>query len=393
MSRGDLQYAAYTPVVREMLSEGVCVVDMWGHWTRTICMLLGGLLLTGCALMPGTRAGRDVLSSFDPAMGFVFLEAENMRAVIQPDENAAVVVTKQDGADPLLMEILVGAREAGRPENVYADRLVIGVSGDLDVVPSAWQMLDKRADGYVFHRDVRLQSIREGTFPLSVQREVSLLGRSALHGFLHAPLPDGVQVSGYASGTVFLNPGPLPWPRSAALPHIRIEGDLVRSQETLLLLHVRPGGENAMMKSFGKYMSFVDTVFMGRLMQAEERHVVLLSDYVLPRIALLDPENRVLTLIAYTPLVGALGMGDADRVRSDLELVITGRDRAGQWIRVISSGAALPLATGGSTRHQRQTFHVRGTLHALFEIAAAFCRLPHDDVLLAFENMVIAERD
>jgi len=392
--RTKLQRAACFFVHRGMLSSDVLLsFDRLVRWICAMCVCWGALLATGCASLFGDRAARqDLLFPFDAAAGYVVLQAAHMRAVIQPDENAAVVVTTQDGTDPLRMELPVGKRTA-MPADVYADRLLIGVSGALDVAPAAWRVVEQNTSRYVFQRDVRLRGIREGVFSLSVQREVYLHGRAALDGFMLAALPADVQVSGYVSRTSFTNPGPLPWPRTAALPHIRTEGDLQRGTDSLLFLHVRPGGKDAVAQRFGTHASFVEAVFVGQLAQAEEGRVVLPSAFVLPRIALLDREKRILTLIAYTPSMGALAVEDGDVMRPDPEILVSDAGRDRRWIRVSTSAAALPLATGGSSRHHRQVFHVRGSLDALLEIAAAFCRLPYDDVLLALEKMDLKERE
>jgi len=350
------------------------------------------LSLTGCQTgeMLLQRTRRDALSSFDAERGYVILEAEHMRAVTRPGANGAIVLSTQEAVGGTRMEYPAGRPFAGaRP---YADRLLVGTTGVLDVMPSAWQVIEEDADFLHLQRDYRLSGERDGAFALSLERDVRLHGRSALDGFMTGSLPDDVEVSGYESRNFFMNPGPLPWSRRDALPYIRVEGNLWRSQDTLLLLHVRPGRDGVLARQLADNdASSVDAVLLGWLRAAGESRLTLSPDFVLPRLAVLDREAKVLTLIAYTPPLGNPTLRDDSMVPVGPEIVLSELEDGGRWLRVVSTGSALPLATGGSMRHHRQTFHVKGDVDALLPIAAAFCRLPEEDVRMALEDLDLQE--
>ena len=388
MSRGKVQQhlrAIWPCVIRT-----IAVAWRLGRMRAVCAPLAMFALLFGCVLLSagcrhggilGGRADKDVLSSFDPAHGYIVLARDDMRAAVRIAENAAVVASTQEGPRPTWMEYRQHRR--GEAAGKVADRLLIGLSGEVEMTPAAWQLLEKDVDGLTFQRDVRLAGGRGGGFALSIQREIRLHGRTALDGFMTGTLSEDVQVSGYESRTFFTNPGPLPWPRTGGLPYIRIEGDFQRSLDTVLLLHVRGGGKDVVVRQMGRDTAAVGLATLGLLRGTDERRMVLPHDFVLPRLALLDRQQGVLTLIAFTPSIGAMASRDTQMQRPAPEVVLSVAEAEERWVRVVSSGVALPLATGGSTRHHRQTFHVRGAQDALLQIAAAFCRLPHEDVVLA----------
>ena len=334
------------------------------------------------------HAQQDLLGSFDTEKGYVLLEGAHMRAVIQPAAYAAVVVSTQEGARPIIAE-RVGSRLCAQ-DGVFADRLLTQLSGSLQLDAGPWELREWESDRLLFHGNVQISGSRDGAFALAVAREIRLHDRAALQGFIPDELGDRVQVSGYESRTFFTNPGPLPWPRIDGLPAIQIEGSFRRSLDTLLVLHIQPYSETVVSRQIGGGVA-AGAAMLRLLHDADESRMEIPYNFVLPRLALLDRQQDLLTLLAYTPPVGPLGLRAGDVERTSPEIVISASEGDVRWVRVVSSGVALPLATGGSMRHHRQTFHVRGPQEELLRIAAAFCRLPQEDVLAALHVLEVRE--
>ncbi len=361
--------------------------DRYGSYAA--CLVVVGMLLTGCQhgqILPA-RGQQDMLAALETARGHVVLESAHMRAVVELEQDAALKVTTQDAANPMLMEF--SEENLRIRSDRLADRLVLSLSGVAALAPDAWQVLEQEADRLVFQRDVQLMGERGGAFALSVQREIRLHDADALLGFVPQGLSGRLQVSGVESRTFFTNPGPLPWPRRDGLPYIRIEGDLRRSADTLLILHLRPGSEGVVRRQFAQPTAAAGLAFAGKIGHPDAQHLRLPRDFVLPRLAFVDRSRELLTLIAFTPTIGVSASPDAGASRPDPEIILDTPDSGACWIRVVTSGVAMPLATGGSTRHHRQMFHVRGPVDDLLVVAAAFCRLPHEDLMLALRGLAV----
>lgn len=368
-------------------------------WHFAVCHLwimglaLVGFSVTGCR-HGGAGMGRsekDVLASFDTDDGYVFLEGEQMRAVMRPDAFATVVVSSQEGEAPVLVEYPVSGQWAARAQQP-ADHLVVGATGPLEVQTTGWEIVDHRADALSVEHQLQLTGQQDDPFRILAQREVRLHGKSSLDGFMTEALLDDVQVSGYESRTIFSNPGPLSWSRRGALPYIQVVGEVVRSRDAVVLLHVRPGSNGLMGDQLTQDTVVHDAILLVPLENMTEDRMVLPRDFVTPRVAILDRDAEMLTLVSFDPTTGTAARRQEIVNQPDAEiLVFASGDKRG--IRTVTSGGALPLATGGSTRHHRQTFHVRGDWETLLPIAAAFCRLTLEDVMIAWDEWNTRERE
>ena len=385
MKKGRVQQLRGMPrfgMPRGMGRVGRCGTAVGRTLGVSFFVLVGVLVCTGChhgGLSVRGGGAADLLVGYEDADGYVVLTTPEVRAVVQSDTDATLVFSTLRNGSPLVLEH--PGRAVDRASDRSADRLLTGLSGPVGLFPGDWQVLAATATRHKIQRDVRLEGVGPGTdFALTIQREIRLLGRHALSGYLAGTLAADLEVGGYESRTHFTNPGPLPWPAGSGLPYIRIESDLWRNADVVWFLNVQPGLQALWEGQTGLRYVVHESALVGVHAEPSAARIVVPLDLVLPRMALLDREQGVLTLIAYTPPLGLAVTRDAGVMRPDPEIVLSAVEGGQRWFRVATSGAAFPLATGGSNRHHRQTFHVRGTPDALVQIGAAFCRLPLEDV-------------
>ncbi|MFU8780048.1 MAG: hypothetical protein ACNA71_03375 [Kiritimatiellia bacterium] len=360
---------------------------------RAVCMrvfvLLCSIVLFACLGMgcAGPFAVRGNSGREDPFLvyadipGFVVIQGEKSRALVRLDQDASVICSRHEDGFPLIMEHPSGAQHwyADR----HADRLLIGLADSSGVPSGDWRITQQDLDGVATRRTVYLDGGNGAEVALTIEREIRMLGAHALGAFFSGELPAGLRVSGYESRTVFANPGPLPWPRGNAVPHIRTEGDILRRSDAVFILHVQAESGEMLARQVKGASAAVASAFVGRGSDTDGFRIVLPVDFVLPRIALIDRTMGMLTLIAYTPPPVTISARDVNQHRVDPEIQLAGVDGSARWYRVVTAGVALPLATGGSVRHHRHTFHVQGEVERLLRVGAAFCRLPLDDLVAA----------
>lgn len=370
--------------VRRSCRDGVLALSR-------LLLLLALSLGAGCAPVWFLRGGvgaRDPLEGYAGVPGYAVLTNAAARAVVDSRADATLLFSVEMEAQPWMAES-PGWRGGIAPADRSADRLLIGLSGAAGLFPEERQVLETAADRHRVQRAVRLESVPQAlVYGLSIDREIRLLPAGSLATWVPVPLPAELEITAYESRTSFTNPGPLPWPADLGLPYIRVETDLQRQADLVWILHRDPG--HALVEVPGVRQVVRERAILGILEDAAERRLVLPADGLLPRIALLDRQQGLLTLIAYTPPLG-LGTGrNHAALQPPPELVFGPVTGGRRWIRVVTAGPALPLATGGRTRHHRQTFHVRGGPADLLQVAAAFCRLPVEGVaaLLATSDEV-----
>jgi hypothetical protein len=231
-------------------------------------------------------------------------------------------------------------------------------------------------------RAFRLSDSPDKVFSVMMQREVTLLGMQDIAQiFPNIALMQGeVRVSGYRSRNTFINPGPLPWPSESALPYIITDGDFHRSSKMVLILPGNPGKDDVLQR-FSDFRSVTNDYAMALILESPSAvSLAIPVDFVRPIVVLLDLESGIFTLIRYTP-PAAISVGrNRGVLRPDLAFVFSREQQGSRWVKVVTGGAALPLATGGGTRHHRATYHARGTQDALCKLVAESLGMPLEDL-------------
>jgi hypothetical protein len=255
------------------------------------------------------------------------------------------------------------------------------VPAPIDAEP--FTLVERRDDGALLRKAMRLTNASGTVFDLEVEREVRLAIPAA---------GSGVAAVGFESRNRITNRGGAPWVRETGLLSIWIAGTFAPSPSTIIVIPFRAGADAELGpvvndRYFGRVPPDRLVVKGGAIHfrgDGQQRGKIGVSpDRARPVLGSYDAERCLLTLVTYTLAAGArdyvnsLWEHQADPYRGDVLNSYNdgpptpGARPLGPFYELETSSPALALAPGASAEHVHRTQHFTGTPADLEGVARA----------------------
>lgn len=257
------------------------------------------------------------------------------------------------------------------------------VPEEIDTKPFELVRTDSSSAAFVQH--MQLENYSGTVFNLKVDRNIRLLGDSAINALLHL-LPAGVKSVAFETENVITNEGTKAWDKSSGLLSVWILSMLKASDATTIFLPYKQGDSSQLGKIvtddyFGKVpadrLKVADGMIRFKADGNYRSKIGLSPQRALPIAASYDANNQVLTLAQFTlsgstDYVNSLWeiqqepfMGDAVNAYNDGP--VDGL-QMGRFYEIESSSQAAALKPGESLTHIHRTFHLKGSAEQLNQV-------------------------
>ncbi len=274
------------------------------------------------------------------------------------------------------------------------------VPKELDTEPFA--LVGSTKDEARFERQMKLENYSGTIFNLLVQRTISLIDKDQASKELGIPIPEEVNMVGFASENSLTNTGSQDWTKATGLPSIWILSMLNSSKETTIAIPFKKGRESELGKKvtddyFGKVpqdrLKVMDSVLFFKADGQARGKIGISPERALPVLGSYDAKNKVLTIAKFslpegrTEYVNSLWKiqdrpfkGDAVNAYNDGPLEDGGQ--LGPFYELESSSPALALKSGGRETHKHQTYHFIGDVKHLDVLSKEILGVPINEIVI-----------
>jgi hypothetical protein len=261
----------------------------------------------------------------------------------------------------------------------------------------------------VFEKDMVLKNYFNTEFRLNVKRKITLLDKSMVSANLNTSIPEGVALVGFESENILTNKGENTWDKKSGMLSIWILSMLNPSPETAVVIPFKKGSEDELGKivtdyKFGKEpipgerLVVNDGVLFFKADGNMRSKIGISPQRALPISGSYDATNGVLTIAQFTipenntDYVNSLWeiqeepfKGDAVNAYNDGPLEDGGQ--LGPFYEIESSSPAAALSSGERLTHVHRTYHFKGSLSDLNDLAVTLLGVDLATIEAAFKNL------
>lgn len=396
------------------------------------------MLIAGCITAAGlsacnTHTTPKAANTFGEDVAFLKQHLQNVIVLKHPDSQSQVVVTGDYQARVMTSTTggdagnsygwinynLVASHQLNKHINAFGgeERFWLGPEGgqyglyfppgkpfDFDnwqtpplIDTVHYQMVAKSDTSVSYEQSGVLQNYQGSSFPVKINRTVSLLGNEQISSKLGFALPGGINGVAYETSNTVTNTGDSSWQPETGLLSIWLLGMFRPSDQTAIVAPFKglPNANGYITDDYfgkiaAKNLQVKDSLLLFRA-DGKSRGKLGLSPVIAkPGAGSIDLEHNTLTVLLYEIVPDGKYVNSkweiqkepykGDAVNCYNDGPIADGSQMGPFYEVESSSAAQPLKPGESMSYRQTTMHFQGDRTAIQALAKELWQLSLDDV-------------
>jgi len=252
----------------------------------------------------------------------------------------------------------------------------------------AFEILSQTNDQIRLQKNTEITNYQSTVFKVGIERQISLLSKTAIEQHLDLDLPENIRVVGYESLNTLQNSGQNDWKKETGLLSIWILGMYPASSETTVIIPLNPNTKTRSNPVNDGYFGQLDETRL----QVKDQKVLFKADgqyrskigippqYATPYAGSYDPIHQILTIVQFSletdaDYVNSLWQHQAEPYKGDVinsynDGPLTDEGTVlGAFYELESSSPAKALMAGEKIKHYHRTYHFEGDWKTLQKLS------------------------